>query len=96
MITVLRRGGLANDYGIPWILGYYIMNIISKDLTKKQTFSFGKKSFVGGGMSIWLYLYMGVGEYGQMITLLQKFPIPVINPAYEPANSGRKLRLFEV
>ena len=35
MITVLRRGGLANDYGIPWILGFYIRNIISKDLTKK-------------------------------------------------------------
>ena len=38
MITVLRRGGLANDYGIPWILGYYIRNIISKDLTKKTYF----------------------------------------------------------
>ena len=35
MITVLHRGGLANDYGIPLILGYYIRNIISKDLTKK-------------------------------------------------------------
>ena len=41
MITVLiRRGGLANDYGIPWILGYYIRNIISKDLTKKKTYFF--------------------------------------------------------
>ena len=24
MITILHRGGLANDYGIPWILGFYI------------------------------------------------------------------------
>ena len=22
MITVLHRGGQANDYGLPWILGY--------------------------------------------------------------------------
>ena len=38
MITVLNRDGLANDYDIAWILGYYIWNIISIDLTKKSYF----------------------------------------------------------
>ena len=61
MITVLHRGGLANDYSIPWILGCYIRNIISKDLTKKNIlFSVGKKSFLGG-MSKLLQLYIGGG-----------------------------------
>ena len=70
MITVLHRGGLANDYSIPWILGCYIRNIISKDLTKKHIFSVGKKSFLGG-MSKWLQLYIG-GGYGEMITVLHR------------------------
>ena len=48
MITVLRKGGLASDYGIPWILGYYIRNIISKDLKKNQIFSVTKKVISGG------------------------------------------------
>ena len=34
MITVLHRGGLANDYG----MGYYLRNIISIDLKKKSDF----------------------------------------------------------
>ena len=59
MVTVLHRGGLANDSSIPWILGYYIRNIISIDLANIQIFSFGKKSFLGRGVSIWLYLYIG-------------------------------------
>ena len=29
MITLLHKGGVANDYDIPWILGFYIRNIIS-------------------------------------------------------------------
>ena len=70
MITVLPRGGLAKDYSIPRILGYSIRNIISIDLTKKiRFFSFGKKSFLGS-ISIWLYLY--IGGYGQMITVLHR------------------------
>ena len=52
MVTVLHRGGLANDSSIPWILGYYIRNIISIDLANIQIFSFGKKSFLGRGVSI--------------------------------------------
>ena len=48
MITILRRGGLANDYGIPWILGYYIRNIISIDLTKIQIFFHLVRSLGGG------------------------------------------------
>ena len=52
MVTVLHRGGLANDYSIPWILGYHIRNIISKD------FSVSKKSVLGV-MSKWLQLYIG-------------------------------------
>ena len=48
MITVLHGGGVSNDYGTPWILGCYIRNIISRDLTKKSDFfSVGKKSFLG-------------------------------------------------
>ena len=59
MITVLHRGGLANDYSIPRILGYSIRNIISIDSDSEiRFFSFGKKSFLGG-ISIWLYLYIG-------------------------------------
>ena len=50
MITVLHRGGLANDYSIPWILGCYIRNIISKDLTKKHIFSVSNKS---GEAGVW-------------------------------------------
>ena len=38
MITVLHRGGVSNDYDTPWILGCYIRNIISRDLTKKSDF----------------------------------------------------------
>ena len=38
MITVLHRGGVSNDYNTPWILGCYIKNIISRDLTKKSDF----------------------------------------------------------
>ena len=48
MITVLDRGGLANDYGIPRILGYYIRNINPIELTKKSDFS---QKVVSGGMS---------------------------------------------
>ena len=71
MITVSHRAGLANDCGIPWILGYCIRNIISIDLTKNQIFSFVKKSFLGGGcMSICIYLY--IRGYGQMITILHR------------------------
>ena len=40
MITVLQRGVLENDYSVPRILGYYISNIISMDLTKKSGFFF--------------------------------------------------------
>ena len=59
MITVLHRGGVSNAYGTPWILGCYIRNIISRDLTKKSDFfSVGKKSFLGG-MSKLLQLYIG-------------------------------------
>ena len=36
MITVLHRGGPENDYSVPRILGYYIRNIISLDLTKSS------------------------------------------------------------
>ena len=43
MITVLQRGVLENDYSVPRILGYYISNIISMDLTKNQaSFLVGK------------------------------------------------------
>ena len=46
-------------YQQPWILGCYIRNIISRDLTKKIKFlSVGKKSFLGG-MSKLLQLYLG-------------------------------------
>ena len=38
MITVLHRGDVANDYGITWILGYYIRNFISLEMTKKSDF----------------------------------------------------------
>ena len=48
MITVLHGGGVSNDYGTPRILGCYIRNIFSRDLTKKSDlFSVGKKSFLG-------------------------------------------------
>ena len=43
MITVLQRGVLEHDYSVPRILGYYISNIISMDLTKNQaSFLVGK------------------------------------------------------
>ena len=48
LITVLHTGGLANDYDVPLILGYFIRNIISIDLTKNQIFSVGKKSTKNG------------------------------------------------
>ena len=71
MITVLHGGGVSNDYGTPWILGCYIRNIISRDLTKKIRFlSVGKKSFLEG-MSKLLQLYIG-GGYGEMITVLHR------------------------
>ena len=38
IITVLHRGGPPKDYSLPRILGYYIRNIISIDLTKKSDF----------------------------------------------------------
>ena len=42
MITKLQRGVLENDYSVPRILGYYIRNIISIDLKKKNPgFFFG-------------------------------------------------------
>ena len=49
MVTVLHRHGLANDSSIPWILGYYIRNIISIDLKKKSIFLFGRSHFLRGG-----------------------------------------------
>ena len=33
MITVLQRGVLEHNYSVPRILGYYVSNIISMDLT---------------------------------------------------------------
>ena len=59
MILTLHRGGLANDYSIPWILGDSIRNIISIDLTKKSDFFHLVRSHFWGGISIWLYLYIG-------------------------------------
>ena len=48
MITVLQRGVLENDYSVPRILGYYIRNIISIDLTKRSDlFLIDKKLFLG-------------------------------------------------
>ena len=67
MITVLHRGGLANDYSIPRILGYSKRNIISIDLSKKSDFFHLVRSHFWGGISIWLYLYIGgvwPNEYG--------------------------------
>ena len=58
MITVLHGDGLSNDYGTPCILGCYFRNIISRDLTKNQIFSVGKKSFLGGNSNL-LQLYIG-------------------------------------
>ena len=68
MITVLHRGGLANDYSIPWILGCYIRNNISKDLTKNIFFFSWQKVISGsyvktittlhrGGSAKWLQYY---------------------------------------
>ena len=73
MVTVLHRGVLANDSSIPWILGYYIRNIISIDLTKKSFFSFGMSHYLrggnvniiislhSGGAAKWLQYYIGRG-----------------------------------
>ena len=42
MITLLHRGVPEDDYSVPRILGYYIRNIISIDLKKKNPgFFFG-------------------------------------------------------
>ena len=61
MITVLHRGGLANDSSIPRILGFYIKNIISIALTENSDFfSIGKKSFLGGVSMIISFV---IGEY---------------------------------
>ena len=61
MITVLHWGDLANDYGVPWILGFYIKNIISIDLTTKIIFfPVVQKSFLGGMLKSLQY-YIGRG-----------------------------------
>ena len=59
MITVLHRTGLANDYSIPRFLDYSIRNIISIDLTKKSDYFHLVRSLFWGGISIWLYPYIG-------------------------------------
>ena len=49
MIAVLHRGVPENDDSMPQILGYYIGNIISIDLTKIQaSFLVDKNNFFGG------------------------------------------------
>ena len=50
MITVLRRCVPENDYSVRRILGYYIRNIISIDLTKNSgsLFKLIKSNFLGG------------------------------------------------
>ena len=53
MITVLHRSGLENKNSNPRILGYFIRNIISIDLTKNSDFCFNW--FLG----VWLHYYMG-------------------------------------
>ena len=74
MITVLHRGGVSNDYGTPLILGCYIRNIISRDLTKKSDlFLVGKKSFLGGMSKL---LQLSIGGYGEMITVLHRGGMP--------------------
>ena len=40
MITVLHRGGLANDYGITWILVYYIRIVISRHMGPRRLYSY--------------------------------------------------------
>ena len=40
IITILRRGGPENDYSLSQILGYYIRNMISIDLTINSDFFF--------------------------------------------------------
>ena len=53
MITVLHRGGPANGYGIPRIIGYYIRNITSIDLKKNRGVQPNdyKITWRGGGLS---------------------------------------------
>ena len=69
MITVLHRGGLANDYSIPRTLGYSIRNIISIDSDSEiRFFSFGKKSFLGGYINMVISLHRGVRPNDYSIT----------------------------
>ena len=51
LITVLHRGVPDNDYSVPQILGYYIRNIISIDLTENLGFFFVDKNCYFGEMS---------------------------------------------
>ena len=51
-IKVLQRGVLENDYSVPPILGYYISNIISMDLTKKSGFFFSWQKLMGGAVKM--------------------------------------------
>ena len=49
LATLLHRGGQENDYSVSQILGYYIRNIMSIDLTKiSGLFFVNKKSLFGG------------------------------------------------
>ena len=66
MITVLHRGVPENDYNVPQILGYYIRNMISINLTKNSGFFFSL-----GVMSKCLHYYIG-GE-GKMIKIIHDF-----------------------
>ena len=68
MVTVLQRGGLANDYGIPRILGYYIRNIISIDLTTKSDFFSWSKVISGGYVVMVTTLHKGVRPNDYSIT----------------------------
>ena len=58
MVIVLPRDGLANDSSILGILGYYIRNIISIDLTKNSDFCHLVKShFCGRGDCQYDYIF---------------------------------------
>ena len=78
MVTLLHRGGLANDSGIQLILGYYIRNIPS--------IAFGKKSFLGGrGMVVNMitFLHRGVRPNDYSIHLgtgiyINRWPIDTV------------------
>ena len=65
IISVLHRGGPANDYSIPWFWEEYTLNMIKRQKKKKFLLhvKFVKKYFLGV-YDKWLQYYMGALSLG--------------------------------